>query len=350
MDISIVATAYNADAYLERFFSCVVRQSCQTFRLIFVDDCSTDATAAYAQAFGELLGERFVFVQAPKQGGLSAARNLGLDYVQAHPTKYLSFLDVDDWFEDNYLEDLSTRAEESEAGLCVAGVVRFDAASGHTLATEMVHAPNQVFYDASACHDLAYINPCAYAKLYRFDAIATLRFRPVLRSEDTCYLFEALPYLGSVAFTNHALYHYRVHEDSLSAHAGASEAASMHEHFAALAPLFASGIHAPFKNQFETQVFIHSSIGGVLRQTQHDGADLNELARKECDWLDANMPTWRSNPYLSRSGKRAMRTGRLLSKQSALVHAASLYKRGHFASLARVYMLFQRIFKREVRV
>lgn len=349
MEVSIVATAYNAELYLERFFTCVLRQTFQNFRLIFIDDCSTDHTAIAAQAFGELLGERFVFLQAHENAGLSASRNLGLDYVSNHPTEYVSLLDVDDWFEDDYLQDLYSRAQESGAGLCIAGVERYDESRQRTLAIEMTHASKQVFEDASACHELAYINPCSYAKLYRFEPIASLRFRPVLRSEDTCYLFEALPYLKSLAFTNKALYHYSVHEGSLTANVSAAEAQSMHEHFKAMMPLFAVRPHAAFKNQFEAQVFIRSSIGGVLRQAQGDRTKLKDLVLAERCWLDSSMPNWRSNPYLSRSGRRAAGTGRLLSKTSALAFAATAYKRGSAEVLLRAYQLFQRFFKRELR-
>ena len=350
IDTSIVVPAYNVEAFLERFFESVLRQSYQGFRLVFIDDASTDATDAYAQGLGSLLGERFIFLQNEKRMGLSGARNRGLDWVAQHPTEYLSFLDADDWMEDTYLEDLHTRAEETAVGLCVAGVVRSDATTGRTLVTEMHRMPRQVFQDAAACRELAFINPCSYAKLFRFRAVRDMRFRPILRSEDTCYLFDTLPRLRSLAFTNNALYHYCVQEESLSSAVNEEVYASMHEQFASMMPLFECEPYAAYRDLFETQVFIRSSIGGVMRLSENSVKGLNTLAREERDWLDATMPSWRTNPYLSKTGRRLSRTGRLLSRQAALSFAATLYKQGLFSYLVYAYRLYQRVFKREVRV
>ena len=341
--INIVATAYNAAPYLDTFFMCVRGQTFQGFRLVFVDDGSTDATREKATRLGRALGERFVLLAHETNQGLSAARNTGLAWAQDHPATYLSFLDCDDWFEPDYLEDLYVMAEAAQADLCIAGLVREDAASGQVLTTEMVHCPTLPIDDSSACRELAYLNPCSYAKLYRHAGIAHVRFQPMERSEDTCYLFEALPHMRRVAFTNQARYHYQRYRRPLAPGQAAQVGASMHDGFARLLPLFDHDPHAAYRQLFEVQVFIRSSIGGVLLRSRA-GEDPAQLARDEAAWLDAAMPAWRTNPLLAPAPFDGA-----TPTQRALGLCATLYKAGAFGLAAYAYNRMASALAKEVR-
>ncbi|WP_248922228.1 glycosyltransferase family 2 protein [Olsenella intestinalis] len=344
IDISIVVPAYNVSKYLDEFFSCVNAQTYQGFRLVMVDDCATDDTFVRAKKAGSALGDRFVLLQNKKNLGLSGTRNTGLDWVEEHPTEYVTFLDPDDWFEPTYLEDLHDAAKTFDADLSVSGIVRFEDGTEHVLATEMVNYSDELFDDSALCDDLAFINPCAYAKLYRFDGIKGVRFRQIKRSEDTCYLFESLPNLKSVKFTNNALYHYRVRRNSLTAEMDDAKYESMHQEFAKLLPKFSSGAHAPYREMFECQVFIRSSVGGVTRLAFSNMGRALSLARGELHWLDSAMPSWRKNKYLS-FGKRRSRG----KKQFALKASATLYKLNIFVLFIFVYYLVSNVLKKEVR-
>ncbi|MBQ9068848.1 MAG: glycosyltransferase family 2 protein [Eggerthellaceae bacterium] len=345
LDTSIVVPAYNVEGFLGEFFACVAAQSYRGFRIVFVDDCSTDGTRSVASRYGESLGGRFVLLDTGAHVGLSEARNRGIEWVEAHPTDYLSFLDADDLFDAEYMEDLHSRAVATKADLVVAGVVRTDGYSGHVYAVEMLHCPDEVFDRACECDELAFANPCSYAKLYRLSAVEGVRFRPILRSEDTCYLFEALARIRGVAFTNHAHYRYRTRDQSLTARMGQAQHLSMHEHFAQMLPLFEQEPHVQYRDQFETQVFIRSSIGGVIRRVRKGEARASALARKERDWLDAAMPRWRSNSFLTFGGRKSPSV-----KQFAVKACAALYKVGLFPLFVGAYAAFSRVFGREVRL
>ena len=343
MQVTLIAAAYNSAGILPRFFAALAAQTCQDFELVFVDDGSTDDTFEAAQGLGQVFGARMHLVRNARNLGLSATRNVGLEYAASHPNAYISFLDVDDLFDEHYLQDLLSTALDTRAGLTIGGIRRIDGASGRVLATEMVHAPQAFYPEAARCFELAFVNPCSYAKLFRFDRIRAVRYRDIARSEDTCYLFEALPLLGSVAFTGEVHYSYRVHGASLTSAFDAAVHDSMHRVFARVLPTFDSGGHAAFRDMFETQVFIHSSIGGVLRRAQA-GAKAREVASAELRWLDAAMPSWRTNPYLSVGGYASS------AKHRGPALCAALYKMGAASLFVVGYNLLARLAGKEVRI
>jgi glycosyltransferase involved in cell wall biosynthesis len=344
IDIGIVVPAYNVAGYVEGFFACLKEQTYQGFRVVVVDDCSLDGTLDLCVREGSWLGERLSLLHNERNLGPGQTRNRGLEELCLDPPTYVTFLDVDDWFEPAYLEDLHSAAVDFGADLSVAGIVRFEEGSGRVLATEMVSYPTRLFEDSSSIDELAFLNPCAYAKLYRFERICHVRFRTMRRSEDTCWLFEALPHLKSVKFTNHALYHYRVRANSLSGSMSADAYQDMHREFADCLRLFDTEEHAPYRELFECQVFIRSSIGGVMRLAFHDMPRTFLLAREERAWLDAHMPAWRTNKYLS-FGRRNSTN----KKQLALKLCASLYKCHAFALFIVAYYVVSQVLRREVR-
>lgn len=342
-DLTLIVAAYNSAVYLERFFASLKAQTYQGFNVVFVDDASTDGTYSLAQQYGSFLGARLRMVQNECNGGLVATRNAGLDYAAQEPTEYLSFLDADDWFDADYVLDLYTMARATDADLCVAGIVRYNEATKRTLATEMVNMPRIMVENSRDCAELAFINPCSYAKFFKTEAVGSLRFRDIARSEDTCYLFDALPHIKRVAFTNAAHYYYSVHPSSLSASFNETMLHSMHAVFADMAQTFNEGEHADYKDMFEAAVFVRSSVGGVLRAVSAGAAPL-ALAGQECAWLDTTFPGWHTNPYL---------TGRAhtgLPQQAGIVACAGLYKIGAFPLAVQAYQAFVKLFDREVRV
>jgi teichuronic acid biosynthesis glycosyltransferase TuaG len=95
--ISIITPAYNAENYVKRVTQSVLSQRNIDFEWIIVDDCSTDNT--YVAFHADVCGDpRVRLIQAPRNGGVSDARNLALAHAVG---EYICFLDADDsWAPD----------------------------------------------------------------------------------------------------------------------------------------------------------------------------------------------------------------------------------------------------------
>lgn len=108
--ISIISPVYNAASYIDHFLMAIKMQTFKSFQWILVDDGSTDATLQIIQKFRDQNPSLDILVLTKKNGGVSSARNLGLQYVTG---KYLTFADSDDIPESGWLEHISKEIDNS---------------------------------------------------------------------------------------------------------------------------------------------------------------------------------------------------------------------------------------------
>lgn len=111
---SVIVPLYNKVAYIERTLRSILLQSFHDFELIVVDDGSTDGSVAVAE---KIIKEHSTFCRVVKQAntGVAVARNHGVELSKG---QYICFLDADDWWEPDFLEEMSALiAQYPDAGL-----------------------------------------------------------------------------------------------------------------------------------------------------------------------------------------------------------------------------------------
>lgn len=90
--VSIIITAYNKAPYLRQSVESVLAQTHSEIDCLIVDDGSTDHTSAVVeQLLQEYPQVRYFYKD---NGGISSARNFGLDQAKG---SWVQFLDADDW-------------------------------------------------------------------------------------------------------------------------------------------------------------------------------------------------------------------------------------------------------------
>ncbi|MCE5235907.1 MAG: glycosyltransferase family 2 protein [Clostridiaceae bacterium] len=115
---SIVMPAYNVERSLEEAASSVLAQTFSDFELLLVDDASPDRSGAICDA---LQGEdaRVRAIHLAENGGLSRARNAGLDAARG---RYVYFMDSDDVVDKTLLESAHASLERSPAQAVMFGM------------------------------------------------------------------------------------------------------------------------------------------------------------------------------------------------------------------------------------
>lgn len=103
LKLSIIIPVYNVEPYLAKCLDSVINQdiSLNEFEVIVVNDGSPDGSLAIAEEYARNYTNIKVITRT--NGGLSAARNTGLEHAQG---EYVWFVDSDDWIEKNSLKTI----------------------------------------------------------------------------------------------------------------------------------------------------------------------------------------------------------------------------------------------------
>ena len=99
--ISIIIPVYNTEKYLPRCIDSILNNSCKELEIICINDGSTDNSGSIIQEY-QKSDDRIVIINI-LNGGISNARNIGLDYARGD---YIAFIDSDDWIHSKYFEIL----------------------------------------------------------------------------------------------------------------------------------------------------------------------------------------------------------------------------------------------------
>lgn len=108
----VIIPVYNGERYVERCISSLLAQTYSKFTTIFVDDGSTDDTFSILKKYEN---DNFKIIKQENKG-VSAARNAALDFIKDDDC-YISFLDADDYIDDDYFETLVTGIENNDVDI-----------------------------------------------------------------------------------------------------------------------------------------------------------------------------------------------------------------------------------------
>jgi len=89
--ISVIVPVYKAEAYLRRCVNSILAQTFQDFEVLLIDDGSPDKSGKICDDYVKKDSRVRVFHK--ENGGVSSARNLGLDNAVG---RYIAFVDSDD--------------------------------------------------------------------------------------------------------------------------------------------------------------------------------------------------------------------------------------------------------------
>lgn len=153
MRFSVIIPLYNKAPYIEKALKSVFSQTFRDFEVIVVDDGSNDDSADIAEkAMSGSPVPHMLIRQA--NAGVSMARNNGV--AQSHGD-YLCFLDADDWWDPDFLKEISQLIDEyPDAGIY---------GTGYTIVNETKHKTRIAPIGVDSTFEKGYINYCqVYAK------------------------------------------------------------------------------------------------------------------------------------------------------------------------------------------
>lgn len=201
--ISIIVPVYNAEAYIENCIKSILRQTFDDIEIILINDGSEDNSVEIIDTLCQKDDRIKVFHK--QNGGVSSARNLGLDKACG---EYIMFVDSDDCLGADLCSHLIAAMENSD--LTIGGFRQlFISEQKIIMGDDKNILMNNEFGE---CFDYLYKNNflnAPFSKLYKKQIIADQRFDPeVALGEDFLFNLEYLRKCKQISIVHTDLYFY----------------------------------------------------------------------------------------------------------------------------------------------
>lgn len=199
--ISIIIPVYKVELYLERCLNSVINQTYLNIEIILVNDGSPDRCGSICDSYAEK-DKRIVTIHK-KNGGLSDARNVGLDAANG---EFITFIDSDDFVHDKYIEGLYKVAYQGDCDIVQCKFYKGEKSEF----TNKILINDLNFYISSATEALLDKNykVTAWAKLYKKDVIGKVRFPVGYINEDVATYYQFVYNSKVIGIINEELYYY----------------------------------------------------------------------------------------------------------------------------------------------
>lgn len=212
MKLSIIVPVYNVKDWLGETVNSVLAQTYRDFELILVDDGATDGSGALCDAFR--LADSRVRVIHQENGGVSAARNAGLD---AATGEFIGWVDSDDIVEKDMFQRMMALAQCHGADIvqcCHDRALELNGAERNDAVTVM-DGPGFVRRIFSKKQGM-YTNQVAlWSKIYRRELWEGIRFPEGMVYEDEMRTYQVCLKAKKLVETEDILYHYVKRENSI---------------------------------------------------------------------------------------------------------------------------------------
>lgn len=212
--VTVIVPVYNTSKYINKCVDSILEQTYKALEIILVDDGSTDGSSHICDEYAQK--DPRIKVIHKKNGGLSSARNAGLDHSTG---EYIGFVDSDDYIEPHMYESLLCAIKHANAELCICGFQYVDeegklqpAPASSPIKTETLIKADiyeKLFGDAY------YYYVIACNKLYHSKLFAALRFPEGRVHEDEFIAHHVFSLCETVATISTPLYFYVQRDGSI---------------------------------------------------------------------------------------------------------------------------------------
>lgn len=207
--LSIIIPIYNSAQYLHRCIDSILRQTYKDIELVLIDDGSSDSSAEICDDYARKDMRVRVLHQANQ--GASIARKRGIDVAVG---EWLTFVDSDDAVEEDYIERLYDVAIKYDVKIAACNQIQHkegtEIEAGKTGKTVLLKEPelHKRFFK--------YQFWGFWGKIYHRSVFENIYFPKYTINEDYVVMAQLFSRYKQIAYIPMDLYHYMVHENSLS--------------------------------------------------------------------------------------------------------------------------------------
>lgn len=219
--ISIIIPVYNKCNSMSKIFDALSKLESNRFEVIFVDDGSTDDSAAKIQEFIHKIQCANMFLYSQENKGVSEARNFGISHVSKF-SEYVIFFDADDFFYPDKLNDIYDKVMKLSYDMYIFeyNVTK----NGESHSTQELYSEQHdrrviLKDELYSIYSTGKIHPC-WNKIYRLKTIKNGNIffdASVSMGEDFRFNLSFLSVVDDIYYFNDVIYNYHIgNDDSLT--------------------------------------------------------------------------------------------------------------------------------------
>lgn len=209
--ISVIVPIYNVEKFLRKCVDSIINQTYKNIEIILVDDGSKDNCGTICDEYGKI--DNRIKVIHKKNGGLSDARNAGLDMSTG---ECIVFVDSDDYINNTMIENLYNGINKYDADIsCCAKCLENE--NGMVLEIKNRTAEYCISNTEAIEKFLLReeIDNSAWDKMYRRELFNEIRFPYGKYYEDIPTIYKLFCKANKIAHIGSVEYHYIIRNGSI---------------------------------------------------------------------------------------------------------------------------------------
>lgn len=209
--ISVIVPVYNVEDYLNECVDSLLKQDYSNLEIILVDDGSTDKCGIICDEYA--IKDSRIKVKHKQNGGLSYARNAGIDIATGD---YITFVDSDDVLSSDFISYLLDLLTEADADMACCQRTEIDENSKHKKGYCNPCCKITVFDNMENALAANEIDTVAWGKLYKKDLFREIRYPVGRLHEDIFTTYKLIDRCKKIVVGPEGKYLYRVRQNSIS--------------------------------------------------------------------------------------------------------------------------------------
>ncbi|WP_176142425.1 glycosyltransferase family 2 protein [Halobacillus hunanensis] len=209
--ISVIIPVFNVEDYLDSCLESIMGQSYPVFEVLLINDGSTDKSGQILQHWEQKF-DKIKVIHQPNSGAPGNPRNKGISYASGD---YLSFIDPDDYIENEYYETLVKDIERDHPDIAISKILKFNTKrtwmppTFDKLNLFKDNRTTTLFKETNLIHNLGPSN-----KLYRTSFIKkhNIKFLEGYSYEDVHFTSCCMYLAEAITINNNTTYYWRRRE------------------------------------------------------------------------------------------------------------------------------------------
>ncbi len=218
MKVSVIVPVYNVRQYIKEALDSLINQSYRDLEIILVDDGSTDGSGDICDEY-QKKDDRILVIHQ-ENGGLSAARNAGLDIMSGD---VISFLDPDDAFSSTMIEEMISALQKNNVDIIECKYARYnqiELLDEETLVHKISNTKTKIGKYTNKGAIKCILNDglafCVWNKIYKKNIWENVRFPEGQNFEDLYVIIQLLSNAKALFVLDKKLIMYRTRSGSIT--------------------------------------------------------------------------------------------------------------------------------------